>query len=167
MSNENHKNHALPVARITSMFFRGLKRLWWIALLLILIFSAVFGYRSWSSYSPQYTASETFTVYTSNDAQAVVTQYNVAAAEQIAKTFPNILQSGILSELVKADIGCAYLPAIRAEAVKDVNLIKLSVTSWDPEFSYAVLQSVVKNYPSVSEYVVGPTELVIINFGEK
>ncbi|MCF0137018.1 MAG: polysaccharide biosynthesis tyrosine autokinase [Oscillospiraceae bacterium] len=154
---------SFSATKILAMAVRSLKKLWWFLLLLTMLGAACFGYMSWSSYTPRYTAYQTFTVYAKNESTAAVSQYNAAVAKQMAKTFPGILQSGILSELVKEDMGIDYIPTISAEAQDGVNLIKLAVTSGDPEFSYAVLQSVVKNYPQIAEYVVGPSEMKVVD----
>ena len=149
--------------RLLGTFMRGLRRLWWLVLTLTILVGAGMGAASWMSYSPLYTASATFTVYVKNESQASVTAYNYAAAQQMAKTFPYILTSGVLSDLVREDVGAAALPSISVNTVEDANMIVLSVTGRDPQNCYDVLQSVIKNYPQVAEYVVGPTEMVIVD----
>ncbi|MDO4815008.1 MAG: polysaccharide biosynthesis tyrosine autokinase, partial [Bacillota bacterium] len=163
MNGEENTRSVVSLGRITQILFIGFKRLWWVVLLLAVILGGAMAYHSWSSYVPVYVASETFTVYAKNESQAQITQYNVGYAQQMAKTFPSILKSGMLNELVKADLGTEYLPAISVEALEGVNLIKLSVSGSDPQFCYDALKSVVKNYPAISEYVVGATELKVID----
>ena len=50
-----------------------------------------------------------------------------------------------------------------AVAIEDQNLFELSVTGSDPQQIYDVLQSVIENYPSVAEYVIGDTQLHILD----
>ena len=155
--------YAFSAGRILGDFLRGLRRLWWLVLTLTILVGAGMGAASWLRYTPVYTASATFTVYVKNESQASVTAYNYAAAQQMAKTFPYILTSGVLSDLVKTDLGVSALPSISVSTVEDANMIVLSVTGGDADNCYDVLQSVIKNYPQVAEYVVGPTEMVIVD----
>ena len=45
----------------------------------------------------------------------------------------------------------------------DANLFELRVTGSDPQQCYDVLQSVIKNYPDVAEFVIGPTVLTVVD----
>ena len=152
----------LDPAHIIAAFKRGFKRLWLPAIIAIVLLAGILGFRAWRSYRPSYTASATFTVYVGNALQASTPTYNAAAAEQLANTFPYILTSGVLSEVVKADLGLPALPMIQANVVKDANLFELRVTGSDPQQCYDVLQSVIKNYPDVAEFVIGPTVLTVV-----
>lgn len=162
MNNEGVVKSFSP-ARLLDVFLQGLKRLWWLVLLLTFIGGAGMGYRSWTSYVPTYSASVTFSVYTVNENQSSVSTFNQAAAEQMEKTFPYILTSGVLSDLVKEDVGVAVLPSVSATAVEGANMIVLSVKGSDARLCYDVLQSVIKNYPQVAELVVGPTYMSIVD----
>lgn len=161
----NNESNAQPISlnRLFAVFIHGCKRLWWLILLLALIVGAGMGYRSWTSYSPVYSSSVTFSVYTVNESQSGVGTYNATVAEQMADTFPYILTSGVLSDLVMADVGLSSLPSITAQAVTDANMIVLTVRGSDPRLCYEVLQSVIENYPDVAEFVVGPTTLNIVD----
>ena len=163
MNQEQNTASPLSLRRIFSAFLRGLRRLWWVTLLLVVLLGGALGFRAWRSYVPQYTASATFTVYVGNPLQASTPVYNSATAEQMAKTFPYILTSGVLSEVVQTDLGLTSLPAISASAVEGANLFVLSVTGSDPQLCYDVLQSVIENYPQVAEFVVGSTILTVVD----
>ena len=131
--------YAFSAGRILDDFVRGLRRLWWLVLTLTILVGAGMGAASWLRYTPVYTASATFTVYVKNESQASVTAYNYAAAQQMAKTFPYILTSGVLSDLVKTDLGVTALPSISVSTVEDANMIVLSVTGGDAKNCYDVL----------------------------
>lgn len=162
MNQEQKNSSQLSFTRLFSAFIRGARRLWWVTLLIVLL-GGVLGLRSWRSYSPQYTASATFTVYVGDPLQASTPVYNAATAEQMEKTFPYILTSGILSDVVQADLGVSSLPAISASAVEGANLFVLNVSGPDAQLCYDVLQSVIENYPQVAEFVVGSTVLTIVD----
>lgn len=162
MNNENAKQ-PIYLDRLLAVFIHGVKKLWWLIVLLALIFGAGLGYRSWTSYTPVYSASATFSVYTVNESQSGVASFNATIAEQMAKTFPYILTSGVLSDIVMADVGIDSMPSVTAKTVEDANMIILTVQSGDQRLCYDVLQSVIDNYPEVAEFVVGPTIMNIVD----
>ena len=160
---QNSSHGSFSVSKLLSILLRGIKRLWIVVLLLTVAGGVLNGMRAWRVYTPSYTASVTFTVYVRNDSQAAIASYNSAIAAQMANTFPYILTSGVLSDLVKEDTGLSALPGISAESMTDTNVLTLSVTGSDPELCYKVLQSVIRKYPDVADFVVGPTRLNIID----
>lgn len=130
---------------------------------LILTLSALMCFRTWQSYTPRYTASTSFTVKVVNPLYATQQYYNNAAAEQMANTFPQILTSSLLRERVMEKTGIDFLPAVNASAMGNTNIFTLSVTDTDPERAYKVLGCVIEIYPSVAEFVVGPTNLTLLS----
>lgn len=142
---------------------RCARRLFWLLPVLAILLGALLGGYTWYSYSPRYQASASFTVYVTNPLYASVRAYHAATAEQMAKTFPYILTSGVLSDLVREDLQLESIPPVTASALENTNLFTLSVTAGDPELAWRVLESVIRNYPQVAEYVVGPTELVLLD----
>ena len=141
--NQERTSSKTEMTHLLQMFLRGLRRLWLAGLLLCLLLGAWFGLRAWRSYVPSYTASATFTVYSTGALQSTSQTYNTATAEQMAKTFPHILTSGVLSRIIREDLGVSSLPAITAEAVDETNFLDLKVTGRDPHLCYDVLQSVI------------------------
>ncbi len=145
-------------------FVRACLQLWWIFLIIISVYSSVCFFRAKGSYSPYYKTSATFVITMNQAGVYSDSYYNAATAEQMAKTFPYILNSGILQKVVAEDLGLTYVPgSISAVAMENQNLFELSVSGSDPQQIYDVLQSVIKNYPSVAEYVIGDTQLHIID----
>ena len=160
---QDQVSSALEMNHLLQMFIRGFHRLWLYGLILTLVLAGYLGLRSWRSYVPSYTAYATFTVYSTSALQSTSQTYNTATAEQMAKTFPHILTSGVLSQIIREDLGVSSLPSITAQAVDETNFLDLNVTGRDPQLCYDVLQSVIKNYPQVSELVVGPTVLELVD----
>ncbi len=151
---------------ITDML-RGLKKFWWIIVLLTVTLAVFGAWRTVRSYRPMYRCEASFTVNTQSSSNANYTNsfiYDQATAMQMEKTFPHILRSDLLSNLMKEDLQVSYIPGtISASAVADSNLFTLTVVSSTPEDAKRVMDSVIKNYPRVSAYVVGETVLNIIN----
>ena len=114
-----------------------------------------------------YTASATFTINIKQDQQdastSSVTFFDNSTAEQMAKTFPYILTSGVLKRKVAQDMGTNVTSTIEASAAENTNLFTISVTDRDPGMAYAVLQSVIENYPEISEVIVGKTSMQMLD----
>ena len=137
-----------------------LKRFWWVIVLMTAIGAALFYYHTSSSYSPRYVAEATVTVEIVNGGQYA----NQNTAEQMGKVFPYILTSGALSDVISADLGTKDVPGtISVSSIHGTNLLTVSVSANDPNTAYAVLQSVLKNYPEVAKFVVGQTDLNVID----
>ena len=165
MGSESTENNIMGIDLrvMLSDFLRGAKHLLWLGILLVLLASAVFSARTYMSYTPKYQATASFTVYVSNPLQAEVRTYNTATAEQMAKTFPYILTSGALSDVVMQELGISTMPAVTANVLKNTNIFTLTVTSGDPQLAYDVLNAVIEYYPEVAEFVVGSTVMNLLD----
>lgn len=142
---------------------RGAKRLLWLGVLLAVMVAAVSVWHEHRSYTPVYRATASFTVTVTNPLYAEIRSYNAGMAEQMAETFPHILSSGVLNEKVMNELGMTYLPTISATAMKNTNIFELAVTSGDAQLAYDVLNAVIKCYPDVAEFVVGPTAMTLLS----
>ena len=138
---------------------RVAKRMLALLLPLVVVACGLFAWRTHSSYRPVYQASASFTVSVTNPLYSDVRTYNTATAEQMQKTFPYILTSGALSDVVKEQLGLSSLPSISATVLANTNIFTLTVTSDDPQLAYDVLNAVITYYPNIAEFVVGPTQL--------
>lgn len=169
---ENEKSQEPELIDITEMlsdYFRIFRRMWAWVLILTLLGTGIFYIRARVQYQPRYTASATFTVNIRRDQQGVgesgtVAFYNNSAAEQMAKTFPYILTSGVLKRKVAKDMGTGSVTGnIQANVAENTNLLTISVTDRDAGRAYAILQSVIKNYPEISEVIVGKTNMEMLD----
>lgn len=169
---ENEKSQEPELIDITEMlsdYFRIFRRMWAWVLILTLLGTGIFYIRARVQYQPRYTASATFTVNIQRDQQGVgesgtVAFYNNSAAEQMAKTFPYILTSGVLKRKVAKDMGTGSVTGnIEANVAENTNLLTISVTDRDAGRAYAILQSVIKNYPEISEVIVGKTNMEMLD----
>ena len=169
MSNQEKKPEEglIDITEYITDYFRIARRMWAWFLIFSLIGAAFFYMKARLSYTPMYTASATFTVNMSQDetlGNSSSTFFNNSTAEQMATTFPHILTSGVLRRKVEEDLGAAAAgSSISASVLENTNLLTISVTDRDADRAYAVLQSVVKNYPSISEVIVGKTHMEILD----
>jgi len=150
----------IDILSFVSDCFHRLRRLWWVVILLTALSMALSYYRVSSSYSPSYVAEATVSVRIVNGG----TNANRNTAEQMGKIFPYILTSGALSDVIAADLNMSRVPGtIRVTNISGTNLLTIRVTASDPNNAYNVLKSVLRNYPEVAQYVVGQTELNLID----
>lgn len=133
-------------------------------LIIIVLCGVLFcGYKR-VTYSPYYIASSTFTISSSIASENSNTYIENATANQMAKSFPYILQSGAFKQVLAEDLGMQSVPGtIEAEVMENTNLFTLKVTESSPELAQKVLKSVVKNYPSVAEFVIGSSQLTLMD----
>ncbi len=154
-----------------SDFWRGFVKFWWIGVLCALILGGTMFYKSYSSYTPEYTATATFTVHTQNSVlsedggmTAYSFYYDRGSASQLASVFPYVLKSDILQKQVCRELGVDKMPAsVSVTCVEETNMITLTTKGKDPQLTYDTLMSVTKNYSKVSEYIIGQTKLVMIS----
>lgn len=162
---EDFTEEKIDIFQLIDDMWKGAKR-FGIVMILFAILLACFMYvRSRRSYVPVYSSSSTFTVSSDNQsAYGGSNYYNNITAKQMAKTFPYILTSGLLQKTVAADLGVDVVPGrIAAEVLGETNLFTIEVTCTDAEMSYKILQSVIKNYPVVAEYVIGKTKMELLD----
>ena len=164
MSSEKHHTNTFSpdLLQIISDILKGIKRLFIVLILLIILCTGFFVILTQRSYSPLFVSSATFTVYVSDPVQAGISNYNAKTAEQMSKTFPYVISSGALLDLVKEDLGLSYMPCSITTDVS-ANLFTINVTGSNAQTTYAVLNSVIKNYPQIGEFVVGPTTLTLLD----
>lgn len=147
-------------------FFRGLKKFWWLVLLLMIAGGGAMFLKTLVSYTPIYRTQASFTIMindTSNQNYYYNFYYDQTKAEQMAATFPHIMETDLLTDLVKQDLGVSYINgSISASAIPNSNLCTISVIGRDPVEIKRILESVIENYPRVSRYVMGDTILNLI-----
>ncbi|MGN0479246.1 MAG: AAA family ATPase [Hominenteromicrobium sp.] len=158
---------AIDLSMVFHDFFRGLKKFWWVVVALTVILAGYSYVSAASSYRPMYRCDASFTVTTSSSGSASSSYqfyYDQSTAAQMATTFPYILDSALLTDMVKQDLGVDYINgSISASSVENSNLFTLSVVSSSPEDALRILESVIDNYPEVSQYVIGDTMLNMID----
>lgn len=160
-SRNNAGPEKIDLTKYLGDFGQGIKKFWWLVIGLAVVFAAQAFFSVSYSYVPTYVASATMSVRSAGTTASYV---NAQTAEQMAEVFPYILTSGVLKNVIAEDMGVESVPgSISVTADEGTNLLTLSVTSGDPEQAYAVLQSVIKNYPKVAEFVIGQTELTILD----
>ena len=168
--NMQQENDYIDLGVLLIDFWKGIKKFWYIILILtILGMGAMWGYRHFT-YVPMYRASASFTVKTVGDLMnneinaAYGFFYDKNTADQIEKTFPYILSSGILQKHLCEELGTTYVNGtVSAQVIADSNLVTLSATSRDKEDARKILDAVIVVYPEVAEYVLGEIGFEFLN----
>lgn len=168
MSQRDNEIEGLDKIDITLLltdFLRTLRIMWRHVVVLAVIGAVIMGVMAYRNYVPMYTASTTFTIRIRNvQGGTTSTYYDNSAAEQLAKTFPYILTSGVLQRRVANELGVSSISGrITASSIENTNLFTLSVEDRDPENAYRILQAVVNNYPSFSESIIGKVSMKVFD----
>lgn len=109
-------------------------------------------------YQPVYEAYTSFVV--GSNRAVGYSYYDNVTAEQLGKTFPYLVTSGVLKDVVARDLGIgAVTSEIQASVMENTNLFTIRVRDASPETAYRVMKSVITNYPEVAEYIIGATTL--------
>ena len=163
-SKTEHKENLIDIAGLFDDLIKGIIQMKWRFLIILVICGAVFcGYKR-LTYSPYYVASSTFTINSSITSENSNTYIENATANQMAKSFPYILKSGAFKEVLAQDLGLQSVPGtIEAEVMENTNLFTLKVTANNPKMAEKILKAVVKNYPSVAEFVIGSSQLTLMD----
>lgn len=171
VTNNDTANSTVELKILLSDIWRGAIKFGWIVVALAVVFGGFQFYRSYVRFTPEYTVSATFTVQTENKVlvgengvSAYSFFYNKNTAGQLAEVFPHVVSNPILIKKVCADLGVSGMPAsITASCTPDTNMVTLTSKGREPQLTYDTLNSVIENYSSVADYIIGRTKLVIIS----
>lgn len=143
-------------------FMKALRKFFWLVLLIVVLCTAATCFWNWRSYQPVYEAYTSFVVTSSGESYNS-SYYDNTTAEQLGKTFPYILTSGVLKDVVAEDLGYSFGSSIEASVMDGTNLFTITVRDTSPQTAYDVMTSVIENYPAVAEYIIGGTTLTIVD----
>ena len=149
-----------------------LKKTWWVTALLTVSF-AVLSFIFFSvTYVPMYRSNVRFTITplissdSSSGNSVYKFNYNATLATQMAATFPYIINSGVMSDIIANEIGRPVSGRVTSNAVADTNIFEIDVTSRSADDAYDIINSVMLNYPKIAEYVIGDTRMNVIEGSE-
>lgn len=144
----------IDITNLLLDFGHAIKKLWWVVIALTIVFSAYNFFSVSRHYVPNYVASVTCSV----------SSMTGSSASDMAEVFPYILTSGVLEEVIKEDLGVDVLPGtMDVQAEEGTGLLTISVSGGDPQAVYDMLTSVMENYPEVAKFVVGETNLIVLD----
>lgn len=149
-------------------FLIALKHLFWLPLLLAVLFAGIQFLRYQRPHSYTYTCRAVFAVSANYSSSTDILSFNYyydnAAATQLSATFPYVLSSDAMENLISQKLGTDKIPGkINATSIADAGLFVLTVTSSTPEDAYTVLNAVIDVYPQAATAVLGDTQISIID----
>ena len=165
--NESVNNGKEPInlSQIVASFLKAFKKLWWIMVAFMIVF-AVLGYRSYKKhYVPSYETKATFSItapqYDGSEDKTYTNNSQLASI--LSVSFGYLINNELFYEIIKQDLGVNYMPSvITVSAVPDTNILSIVASGSDAEMNYKVIQSVLKNYGSVADFVIGDTQLDVL-----
>ena len=139
---------------------RALVKDWWMILTAGLIGAMIAYMMVGSAYTPSYTSSMTFIVSSKG---ATSSLSDLTAANEMAETFSEVLNSRLLKKKVQQELNLSYLPGtITTSVVNGTNLMSLKVSAPSPEHAFKIMKSVLNNYSEITEYVLSSVVLDVL-----
>lgn len=140
---------------------RDLLREWLVILLLAVSVSLFTNIAVKTYYQPIYKAKTTFAV-TAKGANNNVYK-NLTSAKDLATRFTQILDSNVLQKKVMEELELREFAAETvATQISETNMVELEVSAGSAMDAYRILNSILENYDSVSDYVIGNVILEIV-----
>lgn len=138
---------------------RDLLKNWW-----VIVFTAISLWLAATGigklvYVPEYTVSTTLVVSAKGTSD---TYTSLAMASEMADIIKEVFQSDVLLSLVENEIGKTNQGTITCNQIPETNLLVLNVTSRDPQNAYQFMNSALKHYNEVSDYVFTNATLQVL-----
>lgn len=150
ISKSTLQNKELPLDIYSIL--RALVKDWWMILTAGLIGAMIAYIMVGSAYTPTYTSSMTFIVSSKGSTNSLS---DLNAANEMAETFSEVLNSRLLKKKVQQELNLSYLPGtITTNVVEGTNLMSLSVSAPSPEHAFKIMKSVLNNYSEITQYVL-------------
>lgn len=128
-----------------------------------IILAAVMGFLAVSglhsvTYKPEYTSTSVLSVSVkSNNGTAYSSLY---LTKEMAGVFTEVFESDALRKRIAADLGVKSINGtISVDIINETNLISLKVVSDTPKNAYLIINSALKNYSGISDYLFSNANL--------
>lgn len=139
---------------------RALLKDWWMILTAGLVGAIIAYMMVGSAYTPTYTSRMTFIVSAKGSTSNLS---DLTAANEMAETFSEVLNSRLLKKKVQQELNLSYLPGnITTNVVEGTNLMSLSVSAPTPEHAFKIMKSVLNNYSEITKYVLNNVVLDVM-----
>lgn len=141
---------------------KDILRQWWVILLFSLSAALLTSVVKTETYTPKYTVNTTFVVTSTGLNSTVYTNLN--STMTMAEQFKQILEFNLIKTKVKEDLGLdSFNATTDVKVVENTNMLRMSVTSGSAVLSYRITKSILRNYRSVSDYVLTGVILDVID----
>lgn len=147
-------------------FKNAFLQMWILLVVLSILLGALSWYRGKNSFVPMYTTKAIFTVdagQAPDDIFGTGAYYDQYAAQQLAASFPVILGTEMMRDLVIQELERGYINGqASARAVAGSNMLVLTVTGNNPKDIYDYLNAIIKCYPQVAVFMVDNPQVKIV-----
>ena len=158
---EHEELNKIDITTYIENFLKTVKKFWLAMLIGTGLIAAAFYIYGWFKYVPMYESQATISVNT--DASNLVSGGTIGK-EQVKESFPYILQSQYMKNLVMDELELSYFPATVSLETKEIaDFFVMKVVSADPQTSYDVLISILDNCPKASVYTLGKISLDVLD----
>ena len=159
MKFDDHEIQKLDLLAFLGRYLALAKRHLTLAFLLIGVCVGIFAGSTCLCHRPAFTATASFAVESADPRQT----YDLRFAEQISKAVPRIIGSDLLRSRAEAHLGIGSLESFSVSADASGNVITLQIEGPDPQQAFDVCSAILECLPDVTEYVVGPTVLTLLD----
>lgn len=113
------------------------------------------------TYQPEYTAKAIFTVSAKSTNNTIY--QDLSSAEDLAKRFTQLLDSTVLKKTVAKDLGQdTFTAETSVKQIEKTNMVELNVSANSAMDAYRTIRSIMSNYNTVSDYVLGNVIMYVI-----
>ena len=162
---ESSSIKSIDLKKFVPDFIDAFRRMYTIPVTLALVFILLAMLYGKMFFNPKFSASATFTINVEDESSNTSSEYaTVNYGQRLSETFPYILSSDAMINLIKQDLGSTAISAtVKASAIGETNLFSITVEASAPQTAYHVLKSAIKNYTKISDFVIGKSVLTQIS----
>lgn len=148
--------------------FKGIKKFWWIGLLLVILGAVIVSVICTVLYIPKYEAKVSFSISTDLSAANVTEDeeygfYFDYNASLMADSLPYVLSSSVMQDVLKEALNTDRINGdISAKAISSTNIFTVSVVSDDAQDAYDIVNAIINNYSEIAKYVIGDSQTNLI-----
>ncbi len=156
---------SFSLAEIIFRFLDSFRKFWYLSLILVIL-GSIFGYFNYKrTYVPSYESKAIFSVKAANyDGNKKSSSFNNnQLTEDLCVSFNYLINNEVFYEILKRDMKLGFVPAtIAITPIDNTNIMNIVATGSNADLAYKTIKSVLKNYASVTAFVVGDTKLSVI-----
>jgi len=163
---ENNQPQKIDLINLMIRFKNAFFQLWPLMVVLMVGFGLLSTYNAKRNFKPMYQSKAIFTVdsgYTAEDIFGTSAYYDQYAAQQMADSFPQMLNMAVMTDLVSEELESGYPNGYAyAESVTDSNMLVLTVESNNAKDAYDYLNAIFECYPKVAVYMVDNPQMIVV-----
>lgn len=159
------RKESKSLSDIVVKFLEAYKKFWLISIITLLLGAATGWIYYGKSYVVDYSSEATFSIAAPDYSGSTNKSYsnNSQLAQDLSVSFNYLINNEVFYEVIEKDLGIDSIPAtITISTVPETNIISIVVNGTNPDMCYKILNSILKNYASVTDFVVGDTKLTIL-----